>query len=308
MLNFAMVTLLSAVSTFSILKLEQAGEIYFHSTHISSDNAISCASCHSPATAFQDGYERALARNRVLSRNTPTTLNVNRYALYFWDGRASNLPEQIKGPLFSRHEINSSEEILLKFTNAQPDLKQTWQNSELPILEFVQRALIVYLQTNATTTTKFDNFLAGRESLSSNEVKGWKLFSDKFQCTACHTLPNFTDNKFHDIGIFRKKIILQTNANPGQANRYELGYDYGRANISDQTTDLHAFRTPSLFNVMKTAPYMHNGLYPNMEDVLNFYSAKRVKAGQAGFSAEEMENLTAFLHTLTDSRFSEKAK
>ncbi len=264
---------------------------------------MSCASCHQASGAFQDGYERALARTRVLSRNTPTLLNVNRYTSYFWDGRASSLPEQVTGPLLNRHELNSSEKLLTQFTEATPELKKAWLQSEKPLLEFVPKALTDYMLSNATTSTKFDLYLRGKNAMSKRELAGWKLFSGKFRCVSCHALPNLTDNKFHDIGMSKRRLILQTNANPNEKDRFELGFDYGRANISDQAADLHAFRTPSLYNVWLTAPYMHNGTFQNLEEVLDFYSRKRQKSGLAAFSQAESTALLAFMKALTDARF-----
>ena len=287
--------------------LAMQGEIYFNSKAISADGAVSCASCHFASKAYQDGYDRALARTRVLSRNTPTILNVNRYDSYFWDGRATTLREQTKGPLFTRHELNSSEKLLADFTNATPLLQTAWLQSGLPIGEFVQHALADYMISIATTTTKFNSNQAGPIALSRDEMRGWRLFSGKFKCTSCHMPPNFTDNKFHDLGIPRRRLILQTTANPDQKDRYELGFDYGRANISDKSHDLHAFRTPTLFNVMLTAPYMHNGQYQTIEEVLDFYSRRRVKSGQAAFTQKEMAALISFMNTLTDTRFERKS-
>lgn len=291
-----------AVSANTAPSLAQVGEIYFNSKAISSDNAVSCASCHAMAKAYQDGYERAIARTRVLSRNTPSILNVNRYTSFFWDGRASSLVEQVKGPLFTRHELNSSKALLTELTNTTPTLHAAWQQSGLPIEQFVQQSLADYMKSIATTSTRFNDYLNNNKTLSKQENTGWHLFSDKFKCTSCHALPNFTDNQFHDTGIPRRRLILQTRANPDQKDRYELGFDYGRANISDQATDLHAFRTPSLYNVLATAPYMHNGQYQTIEEVLDFYSRKRVKSGQTAITQKEMAALIAFMNTLTDAR------
>lgn len=276
------------------------GEIYFKSKNISSDNSISCASCHPVSKNFQDGYERALARQNVLTRNTPSLLNINRYNTFFWDGRATSLDEQIKGPLFSRHELNSSEKILSDFTEATPELKMAWQKSEMPITQFVQKALSDYMLKNVTTSTKFDAFISGNKSLTKIELRGWRLFSGKFNCISCHALPNLTNNNFYDIGIPKRRIILEAVENADVKGRYVLGFDYGRANISDKSTDLHAFRTPSLYNVSNTAPYMHNGIYQTIEEVLDFYSRNRGNAGKSVFTKSETLALIAFMKTLDD--------
>ncbi len=303
---FLLMSLLLARDAACGKNYSHLGEIYFHSRSISSDNSISCASCHPKSKNFQDGYERALARQNVLTRNTPSLLNINRYNNFFWDGRATSLDEQINGPLFSRHELNSTEKILSDFTEATPELKIAWQESAMPITQFVQKALSDYMLKNVTTSTKFDAYILGKKSLTKIESRGWYLFSRKFDCISCHALPNFTNNKFYDNGIPKRRIVLEAIENSDVKGRYVLGFDYGRANISDAAEDLHAFRTPSLYNVSSTAPYMHNGIYQTIEEVLDFYSRNRNKVGKPAFTKSEIVALIAFMKTLDDSRLSAK--
>lgn len=282
--------------------LESLGAYYFGTAKISSDNELSCSACHEPRNAWQDGYERALARHIVLSRNTPTIYNVRRYRYYFWDGRSASLEEQISGPLFARVEINSSKKQLIAATEDCPEARKAWQQSRLSIREFVRSALAAYMLAVSKGTNRFEEFLAGRATLASRETYGYRLFTSTFGCASCHRLPNLTDDKFHDIGLPRRKLILQSmfDGKAGPRRTVELGYDYGRANISDEKKDLHAFRTPSLFLVTKTAPYMHNGMFHSLSEVLDFYSRKRVASGRPPMTEKEKDALLALFQAFSD--------
>ena len=142
-------------------------------------------------------------------------------------------------------------------------------------------------------------YLRGKRTLSKLEQRGWIVFL-KLGCGQCHPPPNLTDNKFHDIGLPRRRLLLQTNANPGVPDRFELGFDFGRANISDRAEDMHRFRTPSLYNVMSTGPYMHNGLFASVDEVLDFYSRTRRDVGQAPIGPAEGRALRALFAAFSD--------
>jgi cytochrome c peroxidase len=287
---------------FADTVLEGIGAYYFNSINISRDKGLACASCHVAATAWQDGYERALARHVVLSRNAPTLYNVNRYRSYFWDGRASSLEEQIAGPMFAKLELNSSNALLAIATKDCPIAMRAWQESKLPVQEFVKSALAAHIRAISRGKLRFEEFLAGRGTLSIQETEGYKLFTNTFGCVACHRLPHLTDDSFHDIGLPRRKLIIQTieTRGPATRERLALGYDYGRANISDKKEDLHAFRTPSLFHVTSTAPYMHDGVFHSLPEVLDFYSRKRASSGLSAITEQQKGALLALLQAFSD--------
>jgi cytochrome c peroxidase len=289
---------------------QQAGKLLFHATQISSDNGLACSSCHLLDNYFQDGYERAFARGKLLRRNTPTLLNVKLYEEYFWDGRAESLYEQIKGPLFSLTELNSDPELLKQFIDDTPELKKiatpvTAQS--LPVEEFVILALEQYVNSLATKETKYTLYLQEKARFTEQELNGLKLFMGKAGCAQCHSGSSFTDQNYHDNGLYKRKIILETYQVDG-INQLRLGKDYGRGDIVSGQDNLYTFRTPSLWNVELTAPYMHDGSLPTLEAVVDFYNRggddKTVSRKGLELSAAEKEDIISFLRTLTDTRFS----
>lgn len=281
----------------------QIGRDYFHDKRLSSDGGMACATCHVPGKALQDGYERALARRLVQTRNTPSLLNVGRHTVYFWDGRARSLEAQIREPLFARSEMNASAETLQQATASCPASQAAWLASGLPIADFVVRSLADYVRSvGQGDKSRFELFLGGQRTLSRAEAAGWAVFSSKLQCVRCHRPPALTDDGFHDIGLPRRHIVLQTTADRSVADRFQLGFDYGRSNISDQPADQHKFRTPSLYNVMQTAPYMHDGAFRNIDEVLDFYSRQRVADGKTAISAADKRALVALLSAMTEQR------
>lgn len=283
--------------------LTEVGAYYFMTPKLSRDGALSCASCHVPELAWQDGYERALSRHVLLSRNTPSLYNVLRHKVYFWDGRAASLEEQVAGPLFSRPELNSTDQLLIEATVACPDASSLWNRSGMPIRAFVQSALAAFLRTIPRKQTRFEQFIKGEDTLSSDELEGWRLFTSVFDCVACHKLPNLTDDSFHDIGLPRRKVVFQAKVTNRDQMPVQvvLGYDYGRLNVSDRPSDAHAFRTPSLFHVARTSPYMHDGMFRSLEEVLDFYSRRRVALGQPQMSELQKRALLALLSAFSDA-------
>lgn len=280
--------------------LVRLGEILFSEAALSRDGRVSCASCHSSSNFYVDGYERALARTRELIRNTPTILNVNFYTSYFWDGRALSLEEQIREPLFAKHELGSDSQRMVEALARLLPLAARKRPDEAE--SFVVQSIAAYLRQNATTETKFSRFRAGTERLSDREEEGFSLFK-KYGCSSCHSEPHFTDNKFHDNGLFKRKIVLETTVDRNGHTIFALGHDYGRGNIASGPEQLFRFRTPSLMNVMRTAPYMHDGSFRDIDEVLLFYARRMGSPPDVGmYDAKEREALKSFFETLTDLR------
>ena len=251
------------------------GAYYFENVRISSNKTMSCATCHQPRRWMQDGHERALAGKQVLSRNTPSLLNVRWHGPFFWDGRASSLEEQIASPLYSRVELGATEQTLLDATRECSEVNARWQASGQSIDIFVRRSLADYIRALPVEPSRVETHLLGGPALSPIEQKGLTLFVSKFGCARCHSLPKLTDNQFHDIGLPRRRIILQTTGDRGKPDYYGLTSDQGRSNISDRAEDQFKFRTPSLYNVAHTGPYMHDGSFMTLREVLDFYASRQ---------------------------------
>ena len=280
--------------------LTKLGRALFSASQISSDGALSCASCHDPTRSYTDPYERSLARRHVMTRNAPSLLSLFAYTSFSWDGRSQSLVEQVRQPLVSRLEIGATPDRIRAFINSNsPELARI----SVDPIDLAVEALSQYLLSIQTRSTRFHRFRAGHDRLSEVEAHGMRLFA-QHGCSNCHTEPNFTDNAFHDIGLNRRLIVLQTVTDHNDNIRYMLGHDYGRGNVESGTQHLFAFRTPSLLNVSRTAPYMHDGRFPSLEDVLWFYErSMRERSGRAEImSRDDMRAILAFLETLNDDR------
>lgn len=290
--------------------MAEAGRLLFHAGELSNDGELSCATCHMPSKHFQDGYEVGLARIRKVVRNTPTLLNVNRYRTFFWDGRAASLHDQITEPLFkSKVEMLSNDSIMGAYVRSVPVLEGTMRQlgyRDGDAREFVLGALEGYMRSIATTRTRYDDHLAGTAKLTEPERRGLELFNGKAQCASCHPAPDFTDNLFHDNGLYRKLSIVETYTQKGVL-KTRLGHDYGRGNIVEGMEQLFRFRTPSLYNVALTPPYMHNGTIATLDAVLDFYDRGGDEPDAAtrrlDLTRAEKDDLVAFLKTLTDVRY-----
>lgn len=169
------------------------------------------------------------------------------------------------------------------------------------------KAIEKFVISVSTRESRFSLYLEDKSILTKEEISGFELFVGKAKCAVCHSPPEFTDNSFHDNGLFRRRLILQTRANPDIQDRFELGFDYGRGNIESGTAHLFKFRTPSLYNIALTAPYMHDGSFRTLEEVIDFYNRggkNREKHIEPLFLKEnEKAFLIKFLKTLTDIRY-----
>jgi cytochrome c peroxidase len=268
------------------------GKQLFFDPRLSGDNRMSCASCHLPDKAFADGLRTGKgAGGKDLSRNTPSLLNVASYTAYFWDGRAATLEEQALFPIQSADEMNQDLDALEKELNAIPGYVAQFEavfGSHVTRSD-IARALAAFERSLVSGISPFDRYLNGDKNALSDEARqGWELFRGDAGCIRCHNGPNFSDSKFYRIGAnFR---------------------DPGRGEITREKRDLHAFRTPGLRDLARTGPYMHDGSFETLEQVVHFYyrglpvqgpdGAPLDLAPLIGQSFSEMPAVVAFLEAL----------
>lgn len=274
----------------------ELGKQLFFDTRMSGDFSSSCATCHNPSIAFTDGLPRSRGfGGKTLLRNSPTVLNAAYNSAQFWDGRAATLDEQCKGPLLSPQEMNMvDEKHLVDRLNAVPEYRRDFQMvfGTGPTLDNVAHAIAAFERTLVTPDSRFDRYARGEKTaLTDQEKRGLVVFFGKGSCSECHKGPNFTDNKYHNLG-----------ANPVPGNPEDLG----RFAITHNPEDRGAFKTPSLRNVALTAPYMHDGSVATLEDVVDFYDRGGDGAPnqsklifKLNLTAQEKQDLIAFLKTLT---------
>jgi len=273
----------------------ELGKRLFFDTRLSLDHSTSCSSCHAPEKAFADGLPRAKGFKGTLGpRNSPTVLNAAYNHFQFWDGRAATLDEQCKGPLLNPIEMNMvDEKHLVDRLNRIPRYRKDFHKvfGSGPSLDNVAMAIASFERTLVTPNSRFDQYVTGDKSaLTTEEKRGLIVFFGKAACSECHKGANFTDDKFHSLGI---------TARPGSTD------DVGRFAVSKNPEDKGAFKTPSLRNVALTGPYMHDGSSATLEEVIDLYDRgggdgpnKDKLVYKLNLSAQEKSDLIAFLKSL----------
>jgi cytochrome c peroxidase len=294
---------------FSTAKADLGKELYFD-PRLSGSGQIACASCHDPDLAWADGRTVSFGHSRKeLKRNAPSILNAGQLHALFWDGRASSLEQQVRDVVNNQDEMRSSDESvkgrLEKLSGYTNEFAAVFGTPEIT-LDRAAQAIATFERTIISRPNPFDAFLQGdTNTLSDSAVRGLNLFRTTARCANCHFGPDFSDQLFHNEGLTYYGRELE---------------DLGRYKITKNPADVGAFRTPSLRNLNRTAPYMHNGLF-DLDGVLNLYNAgmptvKR-KAGQEndplfptkdkllqplGLNKQDLADLKAFLDSLTELR------
>ena len=220
------------------------GRRLFFDRRLSADGSLSCASCHRPGQAFSDPRPVSIGVfGRAGHRNGPAIINRGYGRAFFWDGRTTTLEEQVLRPIEDPAEMDSNAIAAA----ARVGLTR----SEL------SHALASYVRSILAGNSPFDRFVAGdQRALSADEQAGLRLFRGKANCTACHIGPTFSDEQFHNTGVALADGRFQ---------------DDGRAGVTGRDADRGAFKTPTLREVARTAPYMHDGSLRRLEDVIEFY-------------------------------------
>jgi cytochrome c peroxidase len=281
----------------------QLGELLFFDPILSKDSSISCSSCHLPNFAFADTSAVSLGvEKRKGTRNTPAAMNVSLGRTFFWDGRAKTLEEQALMPIENPDEMNLPiEKAIDRLKNSKKyneHFKKVF-NSE-PSRSNLAEALAAFEKTLETSDSPFDNWKFSDDSnaVSESVKNGFNVFNGKGKCVKCHFGSDFTAQEFRNVGLFNGKNLN----------------DSGRSIVSGKPEDVGKFKTPSLRNTEVTAPYMHNGMFKTLEEVIDFYNDTEKIVPDAinkdtlliqplGLSKSEKRDLKAFLISLTDRRF-----
>jgi cytochrome c peroxidase len=294
---------------------EEAAELgrhLFHDTRLSGDGSLSCASCHRQEAAFSDPPNRTSTGIHGSSgtRNTMPLFNLAWNNDFFWDGRVTTLEEQVLHPVRDSRELAGSWPEITRRLGQQPLYRRlflaAYGHARIDS-NLVTHALGQFLRTLISHRSKYDRVLAGHEYLTTEEYQGFVLMNDltKGACLHCHS----TDADA--LGT------TGGSANTGLDDPADVdGYrDQGRRGTTGRDVDAGSFRIPSLRNVALTAPYMHDGRFATLEEVLDHYSggvkdgpARDPRLGPPGrggvrLDAVEKRQIIAFLHTLTDSAF-----
>jgi cytochrome c peroxidase len=272
---------------------EQLGRMLFFDPRLSGSKWISCATCHNPALAWGDGLPRAIGHGmQQLGRRTPTILNLAWAPALFWDGRAETLEEQALGPVAAAGEMNLDlDEMVARLKQIDgyaPLFAKAYPGEEISA-PTVAKAIATFERGIVSAQAPFDRWVAGDEQAISTPAKrGFALFNDKARCSQCHSTWRFTNDSFHDIGI--------------------EGTDEGRGVVTPFITETHhAFKTPTLRNVARRAPYMHDGSVATLDAVIEIYDRGGIvrrpslsrEITPLRLTPQEKQDLLAFMLTLT---------
>jgi cytochrome c peroxidase len=235
------------------------GRRLFFDRRLARDGRLSCADCHDSRRAFTNGRARARGVGGALGdRNVPTLVNRAWGASFFWDGRAATLEQQALEPILNPRELASTEALILARIRS-PYYASSFRAAFHRDATFVDvgRALASFVRTIVSGNSAYDRFVAGTvSSMDPPARRGMLLFTGKGGCSVCHTGPLFTDEQFHNTGV------AWLTGSPSDA---------GRAAVTGNDNERGAFKTPTLRNVVQTAPYMHDGSFATLSEVIDFY-------------------------------------
>jgi len=271
------------------------GKALFFDPRLSGSNWISCASCHNPALGWSDGLSTGTGHGmKKLGRATPTIVNAAFNPIQMWDGRKSTLEDQALGPITADAEMSQPLPELVKKIESIPGYRSLFDAAypgEGVSGATIAKAIASYERTVLSTDSPFDRWMRGDPTAVNDAARrGFEVFRGKGNCETCHSGYNFTDNGFHNIGI----------KDP------EGHEDLGRYNERKLAILKGAFKTPTLRNVAVTGPYMHNGCYRTLEEVVDHYArGGDVKSNLSPdmkpihLTDRDKADLVAFLRSLT---------
>ncbi len=294
------------LSSFSEDKPTEAslGKALFFDPILSENLTISCASCHKPEFAFADTARFSKGvHGRLGIRNTPSAMNMSARDAFFWDGRAATLEEQALIPIANPVEMNLPIDSAVARLNASHKYRRLFEQvyHTPPTANNLGAALAAFERTLETGNTPNDRWMNDEPNgMTEQQVRGRDIFRKKGKCFECHFSPDFTGDEFRSIGLFDGR---------------ELN-DSGRYAFTRNPADINKMKVPGLRNVAVTAPYMHNGQFKTLAEVIDYYDdpAAMMPNGMyrdslllkpLGLTKQEKLDLEAFLHALTDDQFTQ---
>jgi len=283
----------------------ELGRHLFFDTRLSRDNSISCGSCHQPFAAFShlDHNVSHGVDNLLGTRNTPALFNLSWHPAFFWDGGVNHIESQPISPIQNPVEMDEKLENIIAKLNKDADYRLRFKNAfgdETINSQRMFRALAQFMAVMMSADSKYDKHMRGEAGgeLTAAELAGMEVF--RTHCSSCHKEPLFTDFSYRSNGL-----------TPSAVN------DSGRAHITHDPADLYRFKVPSLRNLRYSPPYMHDGRFNTLDEVLDHYAGGIDRsmptldpALQAGIqlTTEERSNLLAFLNTLNDETFTKNPR
>ncbi len=276
----------------------ELGRLLFFDTRLSSDNSISCASCHVPEYAFTDRKPLSIGVDGGVSmRNAPTLLNVGYQETVMFDAEIKSLEMQVPVPIKEHVEMNMRIDSLILRLKKVPQYRELAKkafNREIDAW-VLTRSISAFERTLISDASQFDQFYYHNDpkALNASEKAGWKLFSEELYCTTCHAPPHFTNFQAENNGLYM-----------------DYGEDLGRFRIDFDSLEIGSFKVPTLRNIELTYPYMHDGSLSSLEEVVEHYANgaqghpnQHPIIESVNLSESEKQHLIDFLKSLTDTSY-----
>ena len=278
------------------------GEKLFNDPILSADNSLACINCHNKSSSFSDPNQYSTGIDNIQgTRNASALVNIGWNSSVKWDGSAQSLEEQAFEPVTNPIEMHDTWQNVENKINANLEYKDLFLeafNIDYIDSNHIVMAIAQFERTLISSDSKFDRYIRGEEQLTPSELSGYAIFnSEKGDCFHCHGSQMFMDNRFHNNGLDIEPFT-------------DLGLGY----VSENSNDNGKFRTPSLRNIEYTSPYMHDGRFISLEEVVNHYNSggnysstvdplmKKIGIGLQ-LTNEEKQDLVSFLKTLSDENF-----
>ena len=305
----------------------ELGELLFQDPQLSKGNIMSCASCHDPDKGFSDGLPKSVSNQKGVftARNAPTLIDAGYSTRFFWDMRATDLERQVMHVVDNDLEFNTDFDAIVRKLNKNATYKKLFQEAYGGIEEedinerSISNAIAAYVNSLKSFNSSFDQYVRNQsEEYPENAKRGFNLFMGKAACGSCHFAPVFNGTVPPFYLESESEVLGVTQGFDSLAPK--LDTDVGRMGngltLDHQPYLRHSFKTVTVRNVALTAPYMHNGSFETLEDVLAFYNLgggvgmdlevenQTLPAEPLGLSGQEVEDIIAFMKTLTDPSYS----
>ncbi|MDA0204231.1 MAG: c-type cytochrome [Acidobacteria bacterium] len=277
------------------LEKVKLGRLLFRDRLLSRDGSLSCSDCHRRKQAFTDGRAKAVGvYGREGPRSVPTLVNRAWGQSFFWDGRIRTLEEQVVQPILAKLEMDLTLEEAVERLRGKHRYRKDFQSvfDRAVNAEDLAKALATYVRTIQSGDSPYDRYVLGEnDALSESALEGLKLFRGKANCTVCHAGPTLSDEEFHNTGV---------------AWRDGKFLDDGRYAVTKDERDRGKFKTPTLREIARTGPYMHDGSISTLKEVIDFYSDggrenpnRDPEVRLLKLNGDEKAALSAFLRSLS---------
>jgi len=291
----------------------ELGKKLFFDRRLSGDGTMSCASCHIPELAYTDGQDISLNYPTTKNwRNAQTLMNVAFFKNLFHDGRVKTLEDQALFPMMSAFEMNQNLDFVEEEIRVVPEYAEAFHKvfGGEPNRERIAMAIAAFERTLISVNAPYDRFVKGdTTALTADARKGYEIFNGKGKCAGCHAGVNFSDDRFYALNAPENPVLLNdprvtaTMRFVAKVYHYKdyrnLKEDPGRYLITKNKKDWKAFRTPTLREIAKTGPYMHNGVLSTLDEVIDFFNRGGGKGNRflapLGLDEEEKKQLKTFL-------------